>query len=61
MVIGACGSAVTGVLTGLLNAAWLTEAAMARYQTSRGVVWQDFSWASGPRHQPRPPFEEDLR
>jgi hypothetical protein len=37
MVIGACGSAVTGVLTGLLNAAWLTEAAMARYQTSRGV------------------------
>lgn len=36
MVIGACGSAVR-VCEGLLNAAWLTEAAMARYQTSRGV------------------------
>ena len=36
MVIGAGGSAVT-VHEGLLNAAWLTEAAMARYQTSRGV------------------------
>jgi len=26
-----------------------------------GVLWQDFSWASGPRHQPRQSFEEDLR
>jgi hypothetical protein len=37
MVIGVCGSAVTGVRKRLLNAAWLTEAVMARYQTSRGV------------------------
>jgi hypothetical protein len=27
-----------GCAKGLLNAAWLTEAVMARYQTSRGVV-----------------------
>jgi hypothetical protein len=37
MVIGACGSTVTGVRKGLLNAAWRTEVAMARYQTSRGA------------------------
>lgn len=37
MVIGAGGSAVTGARKGFLRAAWLIEAAVARYQASRGV------------------------
>jgi len=37
---------VTGVRKGLLHAAWLTEAAMARYQRSRGV-WRSLGDVRG--------------